>query len=377
MLKRYTVEGFKSFKNKTTIDLTKTNYKTLSDTNVRGNILKGVLFYGANASGKSNIIQPLKFLIYALFNPNEINFNNLVCLNSELPSYSLEYEFVIAKSEIVYTIKYNAIDSIISETLLLDGVTLLERHGSTAKVLELSDRSSFTDISNRSLFMREIYFNTRFRGNKVLQDWFGFLQSSVYIDLYKRQVLVGKDIGLGDAKTYFEKYGTEEINDFFKEFGFQYIVEYKKNITGKNIKYENDTPHIFFLRNGLDNPISLSYESLGNQNLINLMPLFFSVVKNGGMLIMDEFSSGFHNDLEKLLIKYFMKTSDHSQLFAVSHSTNLLSTSLLRPDQIYSVDFIGDSSVVNRFSNEQPREAQNLEKMYLGGVFDGIPQYKY
>ena len=107
------------------------------------------------------------------------------------------------------------------------------------------------------------------------------------------------------------------------------------------------------------------------------MPLFFSVVKNGGMLIMDEFSSGFHNDLEKLLIKYFMKTSDHSQLFAVSHSTNLLSTSLLRPDQIYSVDFIGDSSVVNRFSNEQPREAQNLEKMYLGGVFDGIPQYKY
>ena len=46
-------------------------------------------------------------------------------------------------------------------------------------------------------------------------------------------------------------------------------------------------------------------------------------------------------------------------------------------DQIYSVDFGKDGSQLKRFSSEKPREAQNLEKMYLGGVFNGVPKYEY
>lgn len=95
------------------------------------------------------------------------------------------------------------------------------------------------------------------------------------------------------------------------------------------------------------------------------------------MLLLDEFSSGFHNDLEELLIRYFMKKADEAQLIFVSHSTNLLSNRILRPDQIYSIDFGKEGSVIKRFSSEKPREAQNLEKMYLAGVFNGVPNYEY
>ena len=71
-----------------------------------------------------------------------------------------------------------------------------------------------------------------------------------------------------------------------------------------------------------------------------------------------------------------MKNSTTTQLFFVSHSTNLLSNSLLRPDQIFSVEMTGnEGSRLNRFSDEQPRAAQNLEKMYLSGIFGGIPEY--
>ena len=94
------------------------------------------------------------------------------------------------------------------------------------------------------------------------------------------------------------------------------------------------------------------------------------------MLLLDEFSSGFHNDLEQLLLRYFMNKADKAQLIFVSHSTNLLSNSILRPDQIYSVDFDSEGSSIKRFSSEKPREAQNLEKMYLGGVFKGVPAYE-
>ena len=72
-----------------------------------------------------------------------------------------------------------------------------------------------------------------------------------------------------------------------------------------------------------------------------------------------------------------MKNSKTSQIFIVSHSTNLLSNTLLRPDQIYTVDFInGKGSKVYRVSDSKPREAQNIEKMYLSGVFNGLPNIK-
>ena len=81
--------------------------------------------------------------------------------------------------------------------------------------------------------------------------------------------------------------------------------------------------------------------------------------------------------MEELIVRYIMNNSTNTQLLLVSHSTNLLSNALLRPDQIYSVEMMGgEGSVLNRFSDEQPRVAQNLEKMYLSGVFGGIPEYE-
>ena len=133
---------------------------------------------------------------------------------------------------------------------------------------------------------------------------------------------------------------------------------------------------IFFKRMGIDVPIPLFMESMGNQTLINILPAIISAVERGGLLIIDEFSSGLHNKLEELLVKYMMQYSSTTQLFFVSHSTNLLSNTLLRPDQIFSVEMMSnEGSVLYRFSDEQPRVAQNLEKMYLSGVFGGIPEY--
>ena len=78
------------------------------------------------------------------------------------------------------------------------------------------------------------------------------------------------------------------------------------------------------------------------------------------------------------MISYHLNhPSKDAQLLLVSHSTNLLTNNLLRPDQIYTVDFIdGKGSVLNRVSDSKPREAQNLEKMYLSGVFNGLPNIK-
>lgn len=375
MLKSFEINNFMSYKNKTLIDLEKTNYQMLADTNVENGILKGLLFVGANASGKSNSMLALKFLLDFLFGKVEMNLDSHICLFSSNPIMALEYTFDIDAAEIIYKIEYQRVDKKIKEDLWVDGENVFTRDGSVAKA-KLTDEVNYTDVPMNTLFLRDIYFNTKFRGWEKLQKWFAFLSNSVYVDLFSEEVTTygNKDLSL---ISYLEEKGTDGINTFFDEYNFGQIIEYDKRAEGKLITVESPKKNIFFKRKGIDEPIPFVLESLGNRNLIQLLPAFFHCISQGGLLLLDEFSSGFHNDLEELLIKYFMKKADGAQLIFVSHSTNLLSNSILRPDQIYSVDFGKEGSIIKRFSSEKPREAQNLEKMYLGGVFNGVPQYEY
>ena len=129
-------------------------------------------------------------------------------------------------------------------------------------------------------------------------------------------------------------------------------------------------------KNDTDVVMPLIMESTGNKVFMSIILPIYYAVKNDCMLIIDEFSSGLHNELEEALIKSFYNNSKNSQLFFTSHSTNLLDTSILRPDQIYSFRFDSKKgTLIKRFSDENPRESQNIEKMYLNGVFDGMPKY--
>ena len=375
MLTYYEISNFKSFKNTTRFDLEKTNYKILSQSNTVGNVLKGIMFVGANASGKSNSILAIKFLLDCLFGKIDINMGRYICLFSNHPIMTLKYAFDIDGSEIIYTITFQRFDKKINEELILDGKRILYRDGSVATV-NISDESVYTEIPDNILFLRDLYFNTKFRGNTKLQNWFVFLSNSVYLDLYTTHAMQYRELDLS-LKSYLENNGINRINSFFDDYNFNQTIEYDNSSEGNIVKFDSSEKMIYFKRKGIDEPIPFTLESLGNKTLLQLLPSFFHCIENNGMLLLDEFSSGFHNDLEELLIKYFMVNSDKSQLIFVSHSTNLLTNSLLRPDQIYSVDFDSNGSSIKRFSSERPREAQNLEKMYLGGVFSGVPSYEY
>lgn len=375
MLKSYEVTNFKSFKNCTKFDLEQTNYKMLSETNQFNNILKGLMFVGANASGKSNSIIAIKFLLDCLFGKNEMNIDAYVCMFSNNPIMKLKYTFEIEAEEIIYEIEYQRVDRTMREELKVDGEVYLSRDGSVAQVY-FTETKLYTDVPKESLFLRDIYFNTKFRGQNVLQKWFEFLSHSVYVDLYSREAIQygNKNLSL---KSYIEENGEKEINHFFDEYNFEQNIEYDEKASGNFVTVESAEKMIFFKRRGIDEPIPFEWESLGNRTLLQLLPAFFYCIKEGGMLLLDEFSSGFHNDLEELLIRYFMKKAEGSQLIFVTHSTNLLSNRIMRPDQIYSVNFNENGSVIKRFSTEKPREAQNIEKMYRSGVFSGVPRYEY
>lgn len=376
MLSKIIVKNFKCFKNETIFDLRKTNYKLLEQ-NTKGKLLRGLLFVGDNASGKTTAIQPIVLLLNLLLKDKDTNLALYQCLFSDEEDTKLKYEFEIEEHEIEYSFSFSR-NEILEESLKVDGEQLLDRIGKNAK-LSLTQERSLHEVDDSLLFLKKVYFNTKFEGNEVLKKWFEFLKNSISINAYTRTITTYNEERLG-IKKYLEKYGVKDINDFLKKNNFKYTVQYTQEIEKKGIKYvmtEEEGKMVFFEHQDINIPIPLIFESTGNQTLINILPAILTAVKNSGMLIIDEFSSGFHNKLEELLVKYIMNSSDKAQLFCVSHSTNLLSNALLRPDQIYAVERVGDEgSKLNRFSDEQPRVAQNLEKMYLSGVFGGIPEYE-
>ena len=383
MLTKITLHNFKSFKNTETIDLTKTNYTILPQNVADNGVLKGCIFVGANASGKSTIILGVKLLLDFLFLERNMNSGIFVCMFGDNPCYSLEYDFLIEKKNIHYSFEVDTRKNMISEKLYLEDKLMMERMGLSAKSY-IADKNGInydeTDVGKDSLFLRTLYFNTKFASNPVLKSWMEYLKKSIYINMFERRIFSYNNMEVSVTR-YLDKGGCQSINKFFNEYNFEQNIEYDHSSEGNHIKMivgiDESEKDVFFKRKGIDVPIPFSEESLGNQNLLRILPSFLTAIENDGMLLIDEFSSGFHNDLESLLVRYFMEKSKYAQMLFVSHSTNLLSNSILRPDQEYSVEFQRENgSSVKRFSTEQPRSAQNIEKMYVSGVFGGLPDYK-
>lgn len=383
MLTKITLDNFKPFKNKTVVDLTKTNYTILPQNVADNGVLKGCIFVGANASGKSTIILAVKLLLDLLFSERNINSGMFLCMFGDTNKYSLSYEFLIENKTIGYSFEVDVAKKMISESLYIDNELLLQRMGLSAKSY-IADSNGVNydeeDVGKDSLFLRTLYFNTKFASNSTLGSWMDCLKKSFYVNMFKGEIVsYGKrDMTIA---TYLDNGGCDVINNFFDEYNFEQKVEFVHSTSGGKISFvageDEDIKAVFFKRKGIEVPIPFFEESLGNQNLLRILPVFLSAINNGGMLLIDEFSSGFHNELESLLVRYFMEKANHAQMLFVSHSTNLLSNSILRPDQEYSVEFQDQNgSTVKRFSSEQPRSAQNIEKMYVSGVFGGLPEYK-
>lgn len=380
MLTKMVLENFYSFKERTEIDLKKKSYTICPENVSESKVLKGAVFVGANGSGKTNIIKGIAYLLEWLFGDSKKSdmLREALCLFGDRQEYSLEYSFDIDSREIVYKISVNFEEEAISEELTINKEIYLKRKGEKATVYYSKNniKEYKDEVPKDGSFLRSLYFNTKFAGNHVLVKWMTFLKNSIYCDMFFNDLLGAQEDEVGVAE-YLEKNGTDRINDFFKKYRFHQKIEYDDEAHGSHFGIKAEKKMILFRRDSLDDPIPYYMESLGNQLTLKILPVIFTVMDQGGMLAIDEFSSGFHNQLEELLIKYFMKYSNNSQLFLVSHSTNILKNTVLRPDQEYAVYFDGESgSKVRRFSDEQPRNAQNIEKMYNSGVFGGLPYYE-
>ena len=375
MLAKMYLTNFLSFADRTEFDFTASKYSILGKTNVYNNeLLKGALFIGPNASGKSNALEGLSFLI-ELVKGDGASFENYCCTFAKTVFTTVEYEFVFSGKKVVYRIEYNRREKVLSEDLFIDSILVLKRNGTKGE-LRIGEIVTVDDqLDGDTLFLRTASFNTgRFPQEPILRELMDYILNSYCINGYNQGAHWGKTI-----TKYAEEYGVEKINKYLQDFNYDFLIEYDSESEGEGLKISagSGKKSIFLKRKSFPVPSAFYSESQGNQVFSDMLPNLIRVIESPGMLIFDEFGNSLHNKLAEKIIRFFMKTAQNSQIFITSHHTNLISNSVFRPDQIDLITFQDSKgSKVNRLSKFKPREAQNMEKMYLGGMFEGLPLYE-
>lgn len=344
------IKNFLSIKNETQISFLAEDAFHLQE-NVFQGVLKGALFFGGNASGKSSMLQSIAFLRHLLFDRELPNIEDHFCLFSDDPDMKIEYAFLIEGKKIVYALSFFK-NKNISETFQMEDRVLID----TERGIHLLSDETVNPIP----FFRD---HQRFE-DPTIHAWLKFLSHSIEIRNIGSAGMRYPLINEIDGKKYFCDYlkinGVQRLNAFLTKLQLSIRLCFCE---GK----------IEIFRAGISHGIPFEKESLGIQTLLILLPAIFSLEEDPGMLIIDEFSSSFHNKLEEAVVRHMLIAFRTSQIFFASHSTNLMKSSLLRADQLFVTEFSEDGTGFRRISDFHPRDSQNIERMYLAGVFGGIP----
>ncbi|MFY0603574.1 MAG: ATP-binding protein [Flavobacteriaceae bacterium] len=416
MLVEFSVKNFRSINELQTISFAPTGlksaekYKEIDEgniTNVDGfKSFKTIGIYGANASGKSNIVKALDSFIKAITQEASSNSN----LDSLCDPFKFQDDFEFT-------------ESYFQLVLIIDGKKY--RYGLTAKKkpIEKEDSSKGNEVvTNEWLFgtkeknMSELFIRT---GIEVKNDLlpnkekiprilpYGHTLFLTFASAFDKEGVCQKireylsNWTISNLNSEHEKFRQMSVNiilgkrrreDFLyimSSFGLKYSgvqLEDEEELlrTGnKNVPQNKITLQKECKINGDINyrDLNLFYnESVGTQKLFDLAGLLLLTFgfKKPAFLTLDEIDSNFHPSLLIKLIKMFNNpeiNKSNSQLLFTSHDTNLMSPSIMRRDQFYLAEKNENEST--RFYSladlKGIRNDADFAKQYLAGYYGALP----
>ena len=124
-------------------------------------------------------------------------------------------------------------------------------------------------------------------------------------------------------------------------------------------------------------------ESAGTRRLFQLGPLLFDALTTGGVLLFDELESSMHPFMAEMIIKLFNDPEVNprgAQLIFSTHNVTLMSNELLRRDQIWFAEKENGASTyfsLADFDKNIVKPKSPFNRWYLEGRFDAIPRIDY
>lgn len=416
MLLEFTIGNFLSIKDKKTLSLEATSIKEHLGTNVvkldRFQLLRGAVIYGANAGGKSNFIKAMStmrrivkqsfdasstdelgitpFLLSTDTSNKPSFFEILFLIGTVRYRYGFEVDNTSVKSEWLFESKIKSEkplfiregDGIDVSQSFKEAKDLEEKTRENALFLSVLDQfngttaksimkwfSNFITISGLS---HERYKNVTF---KMLED--ENLKPQL-LEFYKRL-----DLGFDEIDVEKKPFEAKDFTKLFnEEFAKQFLsdIEGKSKIDIKTIhkKYNNDNEVVGFEKFDMRRQ-----ESSGTNKVFNISGPVFDVLKNGGVLIIDELDASLHPLITLTITKLFNSSEfnkTNAQLIFATHDTNLFEYGHYRRDQIYFVekDVYGASDIYSLVEYKEDggkkvRKDRSFEKDYIQGRYGAIP----
>ena len=130
-----------------------------------------------------------------------------------------------------------------------------------------------------------------------------------------------------------------------------------------------------------DSWLPLEEESGGTKTLFQMAIPLLNCIQTGGRMIVDELEASLHPKLAIEIVKQFNnpKTNPkNAQLIFTTHDTNLLGNDagepVLRRDQVWLTEKDKEgATVLYPLTDYKPRKAENVERGYLQGRYGAIP----
>lgn len=416
MLVNFTFQNFRSFRDEKTLSMEAGSIKELHESVFQKSIyqlLPAAVMYGANSSGKSNVLLALRTMRSVLLGSVRLNPNDKLYfqpfkldLTSANNPTSFEIQFLLGEVKYRYGFDYDQ-THICKEWLYEKCIgerefNLFLRVDDEFKVSKTRFPEGLgkekATPSNR-LFVSLVAQLNGAKSMRIL-NWFN---SCNFLSGMDSQEYEGFTLQMFSE----HKEGSEQALDFFHhvQLGFNELLvtekpfsednlfgkmqlpeELMEKLKGKKIM-EAKTSHNVYNEQGEISRIGTfdkdEMESEGTKKIIEMSGPIFDTLRFGKVLIVDELDAKLHPLLTRSVLQLFMnrKTNAHgAQLIFATHDTNLLNLDYLRRDQIWFTEKDKTESTdlysLLEFKDENGTKVRNdrsVQKDYINGRYGAIP----
>lgn len=422
MLLQFSIKNFRTFKDKATLSLIASNYDkdTREDENIYPEeifglrLLKSAVIYGANASGKSKLLDAFAFIRYFVINSSkesqkgEIIDVHPFLLSDETENEPSEFEIIFLYNKTLYRYGFEATkDKIVSEWLYYKPKTKevelfyreennfnthnrsFAKGGTVVKEGLVRDNALLVSVAaqfNEKTAINVIEWFKRFRTLSGLNEsgFQGITMGKIEDPKHKAKIvelLKAADLGIQDIKLQkldidsLPKGMPKEISDKIIREVSEEKKEFVSDILTTHKKYNIDKKAIDNVTLSLDDD-----ESSGTTKFFALTGPILDVIENGYTLVVDELDSKLHPNLVCKIVSLFNSkelNKKNAQLIFNTHDTNLLSSGLFRRDQIWftNKDKFGEAKLYSLadFKSDEVRKTEPFEDNYIMGKYGAVP----
>lgn len=364
MLRKFSVSGYRCFRDKLTFDLTKAREYEFNRHLIRDGLVSSGVIYGANGSGKSSLGYAIFDIVgmltdYELASPMK---DKVAYVNAETEQgiARFEYEFDFGGHIVRCTYSKSAPDKIQDEQLLQDESMLLSRVGASTEYVNA--RLHIPELPPRMSALRYIYRNTPLTDKNPIVEisnfsgkmlWFRSLNSRGYCGYTSGTSVLTDELDTPEKVKGFESY-------LYDMAGIRLKLEVSMSPLGKRELY------IVYPNRKLD---FFSAASTGTQELLLLYYWKSVALADVKFLFIDEFDAFYHYELSAKIVSDISRRSG-MQSFFTSHNTYLANNRIMRPDCFFVLSD-GEITSFAEATGRELREGHNLEKLLRSGEFGG------